>query len=138
MKKLNFHTSRLIIIIAFLVAIMSISDSCTKSSMDNMNSTGGSGDGTGGPGTNEVWIKGMAFTPASITVTAGTTIKWTNKDAITHTVTSNTGVFDSQNVNAGGTYSYTFATVGTYPYHCTIHPSMTGSVVVTAAVGMGY
>jgi plastocyanin len=79
----------------------------------------------------------MAFNPASVSVTAGTTITWTNKDAIGHTVTSDTGLFDSGTVAASGTYQYTFSTAGTFSYHCKIHPGMTASVTVTAATGTG-
>lgn len=84
----------------------------------------------GTPGANEVWIQNSTFTPASITVAVNTTIKWTNKDGITHTVTSNNALFDSGNIGNGGTYSRQFTTAGTYPYHCSIHSSMAGTVVV--------
>ena len=82
------------------------------------------------PAANEVLIQNTAFSPASITVSVNTTIKWTNKDGVTHTVTSNTGLFDSRNISSGGTYSHQFSTVGTFPYHCTIHSSMAGTVIV--------
>ena len=82
------------------------------------------------PPTNEVFIQNTAFTPASITVSVNTTIKWTNKDGVAHTVTSNTGLFDSRNINSGGTFSYQFSTVGTFPYHCIIHSTMMGTVIV--------
>ena len=98
--------------------------------------TGTTGDtgnkGTGVPGANEVWIKGMIFTPITLTVVPGTTILWTNKDAISHTVTSDAGLFDSGPLKSGDTFSYTFASTGTYTYHCANHPSMLGSVIVTA------
>ncbi len=119
MKTLNSSKIRILMGIAILFAIIGISDSCNKST-----------DSQGTPGTNEVWIQGMAFNPSAITVTAGTTITWTNKDGFAHTVTSNTGLFDSGTINSNGTYSHLFATAGTFPYHCTIHPSMTASVVV--------
>lgn len=83
-----------------------------------------------GPGLNEVWIQDMAFSPATITISAGTTITWTNKDGIPHTVTSTTGVFNSGSIAANGTYSHTFNIAGAYPYYCTIHPSMTAIVIV--------
>ena len=85
---------------------------------------------SGSPGANEVWIQNMAFNPSSITVSVNTTIKWTNKDADAHTATSNNGVFDSGSINDGGVYSYHFTTPGTYAYHCSIHPHMTGTVIV--------
>jgi len=82
------------------------------------------------PGINEVWIQGSAFTPATITVSAGTTIKWTNKDGMSHTVTSTTALFDSGTIGNNGTYSHQFNTIGTFPYYCTIHTYMTATVVV--------
>src|SRR5687767_4351470 len=63
-----------------------------------------------GPPANEVWMQNTAFNPSSITVSAGTTITWRNKDNIAHTATSNTGAFDSGNVNGGGTFSHQFNT----------------------------
>lgn len=116
----------------FLISILMISNSCSKSTAYNTPNTGNTGGtgGTGGPGTNQVFIQGMAFNPASITVTAGTTITWTNKDAVAHTVTSDSNAFDSGTVKSGATFSFTFATAGTYAYHCAIHPSMVASVTV--------
>ncbi len=117
MKKIINLKTKMIAGIVILFTILSVSGSCKKSTSDT-------------PGMNEVFIQGMAFSPATITVTANTTITWTNKDAIAHTVTSTTALFDSGSINANGTYSHTFTTAGTYPYLCTIHPSMTASVVV--------
>ena len=128
MKKLIISKSRFLLGIALMAAIISISDSCSKSS--SIYGGGGGGGNKGGPGTNEVWIQGMAFNPSVISVTAGTTITWTNKDAIGHTVTSDAGLFNSGTIITNGTFSYMFATAGTYSYHCAIHPSMTGTVKV--------
>jgi plastocyanin len=79
---------------------------------------------------NEVFIQGMAFSPQTLTVSVNTTVKWTNHDAITHTVTSDTNLFSSGNIAAGSTYSFQFTTPGTFPYHCSIHPDMTATVIV--------
>ena len=105
-----------------------------------MYGTGGNTDGMGskgGPGADEVWIQGMAFNPAIITVTAGTTITWTNMDSYAHTVTSDsTGLFNSGSISmgdaysGGGSWSHLFSTTGTYTYHCSIHPTMKGKVIV--------
>lgn len=132
MKTFNASKTKMLISLATFLAVLTITNSCTKSA-DNPYSTGSNTGGTGskgGPGTNEVWIQGMAFNPASITVAAGTTITWTNKDAVIHTVTSDTNLFDSGSIGTNGTYSRTFATAGTYSYHCTIHPTMTATVIV--------
>jgi plastocyanin len=85
------------------------------------------------PSLNQITIQNMAFSPATLTVTAGTTVTWTNKDAIAHSVTSDTGLFDSGSVSGNGTYSYTFSTVGTFAYHCSIHTTMKAQVIVTTA-----
>ncbi len=118
MKTLTF-SKRGMIKSAGMLLVLLISVSCSKSSSS-----------TGTPGANEVWIQNMAFSPSTITVTAPVTIKWTNKDGIAHTVTSNTGLFDSGNMGGGSTFSQLFDTPGSYPYHCTIHPDMTGTVIV--------
>jgi plastocyanin len=131
MKKSNVTKIKLFASI-FMISIFMISNSCSKSTAYNTPTTGTTGGtgSTGGPGANQVFIQSMAFNPVSITVTAGTTITWTNKDAISHTVTSDSKVFDSGTISGGGTYSFTFATAGTYSYHCSFHPSMVASVTV--------
>jgi plastocyanin len=75
------------------------------------------------------------FTPNTITVVLGvnSTVVWTNNDSSPHTVTSDGGTFNSGNMAPGQTYSYTFTAPGTYAYHCTYHPWMTGTVIVKAA-----
>jgi plastocyanin len=70
--------------------------------------------------------------PAKITVKKGSTVKWFNKDGYAHTVTSDDGTtFDSGNLAAGATFSYTANTVGTFDYHCKVHSNMKGTLVVT-------
>ena len=72
------------------------------------------------------------FSPQIITVVIGVnnTVTWTNDDIAAHTVTSNTGAFDSGNLAAGASWNYTFTTPGTYGYHCSYHPWMQGTVIV--------
>jgi len=130
MKALISSKSRISAGIALLFAVLSISNSCTKDDMFEMNGDRGDNGGPQGPGMNEVFIQDMTFTPGTISVAANTTIKWTNKDAVTHTVTSDSGLFDSGSITSGGTWSHTFASAGTYAYHCTPHPTMTAGVVV--------
>ncbi len=79
-----------------------------------------------------VTIQGFAFTGNSITINVGDTVTWTNTDGAVHTATSDTPLFDSGTLTNGNSYSFTFNTAGTFPYHCNIHPFMTGSVVVQA------
>lgn len=133
MKKLSGSKSSLIIVAAFLFSMLFFSESCNKSSYNNMTGMNGATGGTGGPGVNQVFIQGMAFNPSSVTVSVNTSITWINKDAVNHTVTSDTGLFDSGTLAANGTYSYTFTAAGTYSYHCKLHSSMIATIIVTAA-----
>ncbi|MEY9927561.1 plastocyanin [Catenulispora sp. GP43] len=82
---------------------------------------------------NAVQIMNFAFSPAALTVKAGTTVTWTNKDSDAHTVTSQGpgGPLGSAALATGQSYSYTFTKPGTYSYLCTIHPFMTATVTVT-------
>lgn len=68
--------------------------------------------------------------PFTISLATQTTVKWGNGDGITHTVTADGGAFDSGNLASGNSFSHTFAAPGTFGYHCTIHPTMVGTVVV--------
>ncbi len=76
----------------------------------------------------------FAFSPASLTIKAGTTVTWKNETAVPHTVTSDDGKsFDSgaaNPINQGGTFSFTFTTPGTFAYHCAIHPFMKATIIV--------
>ena len=77
----------------------------------------------------------FAFSPATLTIKAGTTVVWKNTTQVAHTVTSDDGKsFDSGSSNPiapqSGTYSFKFATPGTYAYHCTIHPFMKATIIV--------
>jgi plastocyanin len=78
----------------------------------------------------EVNIDNFVFGPQTITVTVGATVTWTNKDDIPHTSVSTEGLFKSKVLDTDEKFSYTFTKAGTYSYYCTIHPKMTGTVVV--------
>jgi plastocyanin len=78
----------------------------------------------------EVKIDNFSFGPATLTVAAGTTVTWTNRDDIPHTVVSEDKVFKSKVLDTDEKFSYTFTKPGTYGYFCSIHPKMTGKVVV--------
>jgi plastocyanin len=83
-------------------------------------------DGAG----NQVSIQNFSFGPGTIAISAGATVTWTNNDSVTHTVTAMDGSFNSSNLAPGRQFSFTFTSPGTYAYHCSIHPFMTGQVVV--------
>ena len=78
----------------------------------------------------EVKIDNFSFGPETLTVPVGTTVTWTNRDDIPHTVVSTDGVFKSKVRDTDEKFSYTFAQAGTYPYYCSVHPKMTGKIVV--------
>ncbi len=77
---------------------------------------------------NAITIKNFAFNPGTLTVKAGTTVVWTNQDSVQHQIKADT--FNSQRLNQGDSYQFTFSQKGTYSYSCAIHPSMTGTVIV--------
>jgi plastocyanin len=82
------------------------------------------------PDTMEVKIDNFSFGPATLTVPVGTTVSWTNRDDIPHTVVSTDGVFKSKVLDTDEKFSFTFSKAGSYPYFCSIHPKMTGKVIV--------
>lgn len=82
------------------------------------------------PAPVEVKIDNFSFGPGTITVPVGTTVTWTNRDDIPHTVVSTEGVFKSKVLDTDEKFSFTFAKAGSFPYFCSIHPKMTGKVVV--------
>jgi plastocyanin len=95
--------------------------------------SGGTGTGaSGGTGSSSsavaVSLKNFAFSPADITVPVGGTVTFTNNDSTAHDVVG--ASFDSGSMAPGATFSQTFATAGTFPIHCSIHPSMTANVTV--------
>jgi plastocyanin len=71
-----------------------------------------------------------AFVPNPVNVSQGGVITWSNTDSTTHDMVSDTGVWDSGRIAPNGNFNFTFAAKGSYPYHCSIHPSMTGTIVV--------
>ncbi len=78
----------------------------------------------------QVEIHDFQFTPATITVSVGTTVTWTNRDDTLHTVTEANRRFASPGLDPGGVFTYTFADPGTYTYFCSLHPHMTATVIV--------
>lgn len=77
----------------------------------------------------EISIKNFKFNPATLTIKVGTTVVWTNNDGMPHKIKSDK--FNSDTLNKGQTFKFTFLSVGEYDYLCSIHPSMLGKVIVT-------
>jgi plastocyanin len=83
-----------------------------------------------------VGIDNFTFNPQAVTVKAGTTVTWTNRDDIPHGIAATNNAFKrSQALDTDDSFSFTFTTPGTYQYFCYIHPHMTGTIVVEAATG---
>ena len=102
--------------------------------MSGMQSPPASASATDAPapqGGTAVSISDFKFNPATLTVPVGTTVTWTNQDEEPHTLAAKDGSFHSPGIDTHGTYSFTFTTPGSYDYICSIHPFMTGTVVVT-------
>ena len=94
------------------------------------------GPGTTGPAaavaTVDLGIMNFKFTPASVSVRAGATVGWTNKDGTAHTVTFTQPAVSSGTLNPHNQFTHVFTEPGTFAYHCEIHPFMHGTIVVTA------
>jgi len=84
---------------------------------------------------SKVEIDNFAFSPARITVKAGTTVAWLNADDTPHRVASSSKLFKSKVLDTDGSFSFTFTTPGMYEYFCSLHPYMTGTVVVEGSTG---
>jgi hypothetical protein len=82
------------------------------------------------PGNAAVKITNFSFQPESITIATGSTVVWTNEDQVPHTITSDNGSFDSGQMSEGSEFEHIFTQPGNYGYHCAIHPSMTGEIIV--------
>lgn len=88
---------------------------------------------TAAPAGNSISIKNFAFDPPALTVKAGSAVAWVNNDVSPHAIVSDPGSpvsFSSDTLSTGASFSFTFNTPGTYPYHCSIHPSMKGTIIV--------
>jgi plastocyanin len=118
---LSARLGSLAIIAAFILA------ACNTPAATNA-PTGAAPAGGGG----SVAITNFAFSPATVTIKAGAAVTWTNNDSVSHTITADDASWDSGSIANGGTFSHTFATAGTFTYHCAIHPSMKGTVTVTS------
>jgi glucose/arabinose dehydrogenase/plastocyanin len=93
-------------------------------------------DGSAHAETFDVSIVGFDFSPDTVVINVGDTVRWTEKDGAFHTTTSDTGLWNSGSLDLNETFSFTFNSVGTYNYHCTPHPMMTGMVVVQPAANI--
>lgn len=92
--------------------------------------TTAAGSGAASAGADAVTAKDFAFSPSTLNVKVGATVKMTNSDSATHTFTADDGAFDSGRVGSGESFTFTFPKAGTFAFHCGIHRSMKGTIVV--------
>lgn len=126
---------KIISLIVFGAAIALLGAGCTPTSAPPAVNSGNSNAVQPPPiqtsAKSDVSISNFSFNPGSTTVNKGTTVVWTNNDSAGHTVTADQGAGPASGLlNPGETYSYTFNEPGTFNYHCSVHPSMKGTVTV--------
>lgn len=120
MKTKNILTAGLMVLITSFIFM-----ECSKSAY--------SSDGGGGTSnSNKIYMKNSAFSSTSLTIAVGGTITWMNDDNMIHTVTADDGSFNSGDIQVGSSFSKTFNSTGTFPYHCIYHSGMTGTIIVVA------
>ena len=90
---------------------------------------------TAGPAPANIQIDNFTFAPQRLIVRAGTTVIWRNRDDIPHAIASSTRLFKSKALDTDDTYAFTLTAAGTYEYFCSLHPQMTGAIVVEDQVG---
>jgi len=115
-----------LLVIGVLVVALTIH--CSKGSSYG-SSTNNNNNNTGTNNTT-VAMQNMSFSITSLTVKGGTTVTWVNNDYTTHTVTADDKSFDSGDIASGKSFTKTFSTVGTFPYHCIYHSTMKATVIV--------
>ncbi len=132
------------------LAALTLTVACSGDSAPTNPTGGGQMQNPPPSGTVTVNIQDFSFSPASVTIKAGTTVRWANQGPSAHTTTSDAAVWASSTLGApvsggggygsggslGGTFDFTFTQPGDYPYHCSLHPpssypGFTGTVTVT-------
>ena len=115
---------------AFAVGALLMAFMLAGCSAPSTSSSGGSSSGGTAPSTVQVVLQNIAIQPANVTVAVGGTVTWVNQDSVTHNLTDDAGSWSSGALAPGKSFSQKFTTAGTFPYHCIIHPSMTGQITV--------
>lgn len=117
-----------ILIVGFLIITVVISGCSAQKAQVQPNAVPSAGELSV---KNDIEISGFAFNPSFLTIPKGASVVWANMDSAPHTIVSDSGnEMSSGSISKGKTYTHTFSTPGTYEYHCSIHPSMKGKVIV--------
>jgi plastocyanin len=131
-KTVSLSTTFLVLAVGFIVGAAFIGILAAGVESRLLANSGTGADVTIVEGASSHYAGGPFFSPANLTVKVGKTVTWVNKDTVTHTVTSDgSSLFDSGFMPTGSTFRFTFTQAGTYPYYCTVHPYMKGTIVVT-------
>ncbi len=117
-------------LLIFSIGIAAVASSALSAPKPNALQTGAPASAQQAPAAAEVKIDNFSFSLATLTIAVGTTVTWTNNDDIPHTVVGTDKAFKSKVLDTGEKFSFTFTKAGEYPYFCSIHPKMTGKVVV--------
>ena len=132
----SLHPRRPLFVLVALLALLALATGCSSGSDSGGASAPASAapsasSGSAAPsGGTTVEIKNFMFTPATLTVPVGATVTWKFDDSTQHTVTADDNSFASSPMASGQTFTHTFTTAGTVPYHCSIHPEMTATITV--------
>lgn len=113
-----------ILVLVFCAVVTVLSAGCTSSSNPSP------GPVTSTSNQNSVSVQNYAFSPASLTIQKGANVTWKNDDSVQHTIVSDTQAFTSPTLNKGDVYTFQFNNTGTFPYHCSIHTYMIGTITV--------
>lgn len=124
----------------FMLIVMMSLAGCSSSTTDPEVTNDDDNNTTDPPAANSVAMEGLSFVPGDLTVEVGTTVTWTNESSVIHTVTSGSDgthddIFNSGDLGPDEEFSFTFNTVGSFPYYCIPHVNqgMTGTITVEAA-----
>lgn len=122
--------NRILRVLATLLLLSFLVTGCGKSN-DYGSNPGGGTPPPGNTPSHLVTMANFTFSPSSMTVAVGDTVTWRNDDNVGHTVTSDTGTeLNSPLLGNGQSYQHVFGTAGTFPYHCSVHTTMTGTIIV--------
>lgn len=125
---MDFRTVRTravrLVVLAALLLTFGLLAGCGGATTSGSSATSAAGNAA------QVIMTNRNYDPQQVTIKVGDTVTWVNQDAPKHDVVADNGEFKSDLFDKGGTFSFTFTKAGTYPYHCSIHPGMVGTVVV--------
>jgi plastocyanin len=121
---------KLLIAMLLTIVVISLVGCSQSSSSTTSGQTSSVSSSTTSSLSSYVTISNFAFDPKELTVSKGTKVTWTNNDSVNHTITSDSGAFESGDLAKGDSFSFTFNDTGSFSYHCKIHPLMTAKIIV--------